>query len=197
MAKVVADMTMSLDGFIADEKDGVDELFGWYGNGDVPVPTADPRWTFQVSGASARHLRPMFEGEVGALVCGRRVFDQTQGWGGRHPVGAPVFVVSHSVPDGWPRADSPTTFHQDPIAALDAAKAVAGDRMVAVATPSLTQQYLDAGLLDEISVSLAPVLLGKGIPFFANLATAPIRLSDPTVIEGTGVTHLSYRVIKA
>jgi dihydrofolate reductase len=197
MAKVVADMTMSLDGFIADEHDGVEDLFGWYGNGDVTVPTADPRWTFQVSEASARHLRPAFDGSVGALVCGRRVFDYTQGWGGRHPVGAPVFVVSHSVPDGWPRDDSPTTFHHDAIAALDAAKAAAGDKMVAVATPSLTQQYLDAGLLDEIVVSLVPVLLGKGIPFFANLATAPIRLSDPVVVEGHAVTHLTYQVISA
>jgi hypothetical protein len=81
MAKVVADMTMSLDGFIADEHDGVEDLFGWYGNGDVTVPTADPRWTFQVSEASARHLRPAFDGSVGALVCGRRIFDHTQGWG--------------------------------------------------------------------------------------------------------------------
>jgi dihydrofolate reductase len=198
MAKVVADMTMSLDGFIADPDDGVNELFGWYGNGDVEVPTADPeRWTFKVSEASARHLRPSFSGAIGGLVCGRRIFDLTQGWGGHHPVGAPVFVVSHSVPDGWPRDDSPTTFHTGAIEALDAAKAVAGDRIVAVATPTLTQQYLDAGLLDEIVVSLVPVLLGKGIPFFANLATAPIRLDDPTVVEGTRVTHLTYRVQKA
>ena len=65
-----------------------------------------------------------------------------------------------------------------------------------MATPTLTQQYLDAGVLDEIVVSLVPVLLGKGIPFFANLATAPIRLSDPAVTEGTGVTHLTYQVVK-
>jgi dihydrofolate reductase len=194
MAKVSAEMSMSLDGFIADEADGVDELFGWYGNGDVVVPTADPRWTFMVTKASAEHLRPAFSGGVGALVCGRRVFDQTQGWGGHHPVGAPVFVVSHSVPDGWPRDDSPTTFHDDAIAALDAAKAVAGDRIVAVATPSLTQQYLDAGLLDEIVVSLIPVLLGRGIRFFDNLRTTPVRLTGPTVVEGRGVTHLTYGV---
>jgi dihydrofolate reductase len=196
MAKVVADMSMSLDGFIADPADGVDELFGWYGNGDVEVPSADERWTFNVSAASAEQLRPAFSGAVGALIAGRRVFDQTQGWGGRHPVGAPVFVVSHSVPAGWPRPDSATTFHDDALAALDAAKAVAGDRIVAVATPSLTQQYLNAGVLDEIVVALIPVLLGDGIPFFANLAKAPVRLSDPKVVEGTGVTHLTYRVLK-
>jgi dihydrofolate reductase len=189
-------MSMSLDGFIADESDGVDELFGWYGNGDVEVPTADPRLTFKVSAASAAHLRPALSGAVGALICGRRIFDQTQGWGGRHPVGAPVFCVSHSVPDGWPRDDSPTTFHTDALAALDAAQAVAGDKIVAVSTPTLTQQYLDAGRLDEIVVSLVPVLLGAGVPFFAHLAKTPVRLDDPTVVPGQGVTHLTYQVKK-
>jgi len=194
MGKVVADMSMSLDGFIADTSDGVQELFGWYGNGDVEVPTADPRWTFKVSEASAAFLRPAFSGAIGALVCGRRIFDLTQGWGGHHPVGVPVFCVSHSVPEGWPREDSPTTFHPDAIEALSAAQAVAGDRNVAVATPTLTQQYLDAGLLDEISVSLVPVLLGSGIPFFAHLTKTPVRLDDPAVVQGKGVTHLTYRV---
>jgi dihydrofolate reductase len=192
MAKVVADMSMSLDGFIANPDGGVDELFGWYNNGDVVVPTADPRWTFKVSEASARHLGSAFSGGVGALVCGRRIYDITKGWGGVHPVGAPVFVVSHTTPD-----DALFPFFDDAIAALDAAKAAAGDKMVAVATPPLTQQYLDAGLLDEIVVSLIPVLLGKGIPFFANLASAPVRLSDPTVTEGIGVTHLTYQVKRA
>jgi dihydrofolate reductase len=196
MGKVAAEMSMSLDGFIADTSDGVQELFGWYGNGDVEVKTADPRWTFRVSEASAAHLRPAFSGAVGALVCGRRIFDLTQGWGGHHPIGAPVFCVSHSVPDGWPRDDSPTTFHTDAIEALEAAQAAAGEKIVAVSTPTLTQQYLDAGRLDEIVVSLIPVLLGAGIPFFAHLAKTPVRLDDPTVVQGTGVTHLTYRVQK-
>ncbi|MFI7599592.1 dihydrofolate reductase family protein [Actinoplanes sp. NPDC049681] len=194
MAKVVADMSMSLDGFIADTQDRTEELFGWYGNGDVEVPTADPAMTFTVSEASAGHLRPALNGGVGALIAGRRIFDQTGGWGGRHPLGVPVFVVSHSVPDGWPRADSDTTFHTDAIAALEAAKKVAGDRIVAVSTPTLTRQYLDAGLLDEIVVSLVPVLLGSGVPYFADLAKTPVRLGDPTVVPGRGVTHLTYPV---
>jgi dihydrofolate reductase len=147
MAKVVADMSMSLDGFVADP-------------------------------------------------AGRRTFDQARGWGGRHPCGCPVFVVSHSVPAGWPRAGSATTFHDDALVALEAAEAIAGDRTVAVSTPTLTQQYLDAGVLDDIVVSLVPVLLGRGIPFFANLAKTPVRLSDPKVVQGTGVTHLTYAVLK-
>jgi hypothetical protein len=79
MATVVAEMSMSLDGFVADPEDGVAEVFGWYGSGDVEVPTADGRYTFRVSRASAEHLRPMFTGGVGALIAGRRIFDLTQG----------------------------------------------------------------------------------------------------------------------
>src|SRR5436305_1319504 len=109
MTLVVTEMSMSLDGFIADPSDGVEHLFGWYGNGPVEVPTADPRWTFHTSEASAAHLGEAFA-RVGALVCGRRIFDHTQGWGGNHPLGVPVFVVTHSVPEGWPRPDAPMTF---------------------------------------------------------------------------------------
>jgi len=109
MATVLANMSMSLDGFIADLSDGVEHLFGWYSNGDVTVPTADARWTFHPSEASAKHLRDGLT-NVGALVCGRRLFNHTGGWGGNHPMGVPVFVVTHSVPDGWPREDAPFTF---------------------------------------------------------------------------------------
>ncbi len=194
MARVIADMAMSLDGFVADPSDGVEHLFGWFGNGDVAVPTADPRWTFHTSEASARHLREAFA-NVGALVCGRRVFDLAGGWGGNHPTGAPVFVVTHTVPDGWPREDAPLTFVTDGVeSALAQAKTVAGDKVVAVATPDIAQQCLNEGLLDGIQVNLVPVLLGEGIRFFDNLAGAPIELEDPRVIEGTGVTHLYYRV---
>ncbi|MGV9772310.1 dihydrofolate reductase family protein [Streptosporangium sp. NPDC003464] len=122
-------------------------------------------------------------------------FECFVGWGGNHPMDVPVFVVSHSVPDGWPREDAPFTFVGDGIeSALAQARAVAGEKMVGVATATLTQQYLNAGLLDEIWVNLVPVLLGRGIRFFDNLAGAPIELEGPTVVEGSGVTHLCYRV---
>jgi dihydrofolate reductase len=190
MTKVIAEMSMSLDGFIADENDGVDELFGWYGNGEVTVPTAVEHLTFQVSPASAEHLRPAFNGAIGALICGRRVFDLTKGWGGKHPVGCPVFVVSHSVPADQHGA----AFFADPLAALSAARAQAGTGDIAVATPSITQQLLDAGELDAIVVSLVPVLLGRGIRFFDHLTTTPVRLSGPIVTEGRGVTHLTFNI---
>jgi hypothetical protein len=77
---------------------------------------------------------------------------------------------------------------------LSRASPSGGRRPLAVASPKIAQQCLDAGLLDEIQVDLVPVLLGKGIPFFENLATSPVELEDPEVVEGTGVTHLAYRV---
>ena len=194
MGKVVAALSMSLDGFVADENDDVTELFGWYQNGEVEVPSADPHRVFRVTEASAGFLRPALAG-AGAVICGRRLFDHTNGWGGRHPAGCPVFVVSHAVPGGWPRTNSPTSFYPDAISALEAAQKEAGERAVSVHTPALTRQYLDAGLLDEITVSLVPVLLGAGTSLFGAQVVTPVRFSDPEVVEGRGVTHLTYRVL--
>ncbi|HEX8034428.1 MAG TPA: dihydrofolate reductase family protein, partial [Ktedonobacterales bacterium] len=120
------------------------------------------------------------------------------GWGGNHPAGVPVFVVTHSVPDGWPRDDAPFTFVTEGVeSAVAQAKAVAGDKITSVASANIAQQCLNAGLLDEIAVDLVPVLLGKGIRFFDHLTTAPVELEGPQVIEGTRVTHLRYRVRKS
>ena len=194
MATVIADMTMSLDGFIADPNDGVEQLFGWYDNGPVTIPTADTGLTFHTSEASAARLRDVLA-NGGALIGGRRIFNITNGWGGHHPMGVPAFIVTHSIPDGWPRNGDALTFVTDGVAsAVAQAKAVAGDKVVAVASANIAQQCLDLGLLDGVSVNLAPVLLGQGIRFFDHLTTAPIQLEDPEVIEGTSVTHLYFRV---
>ena len=194
MTAVIANMSMSLDDFIADPSDGVEHLFKWYGNGDVSVPTAQPDRTFRTSAASAEHLREAFE-TIGALVSGRRLFDLTGGWGGNHPAGVPVFVVTQNVPDGWPRDDASFTFVTSGVeSAIEEARATAGDKYVGVASANIAQQCLNAGLLDEIRVDLIPVLLGDGIRFFDNLKGAPVHLDGPRVIEGTGVTHLHYRV---
>jgi dihydrofolate reductase len=192
MSQVIADMSMSLDGYIADSNESVDRLFGWFMNGDVEVPGMP----FRTSAASAEVLRDALQ-NVGALISGRRNFDIAQGWGGAHGMGVPVYVVTHSVPDGWENNGDGMRFVTDGVAsAVAQAKAAAGDKIVGVATPSITQQCLDAGLLDAIHVNLIPVLLGDGIPFFANLASAPVELEGPQVVEGTGVTHLTYRVRK-
>ena len=192
MATVIADMSMSLDGYVADTEDRTDQVFGWYFGGDTPVPTENPHITFQVSEASAKELREAIDG-VGALIAGRRTFDLAGGWGGAHPIGAPVVVMTHEPPSGY--EDAPFHFVTDGIeSAVAKAKELAGDKVVAVASPDITRQCLDAGLLDGIRVSLVPVLLGGGVPWFANLAGAPIQLEGPTVTEGAGVTHLDYRV---
>ncbi|MCX4726725.1 dihydrofolate reductase family protein [Streptomyces sp. NPDC090052] len=192
MAKVTANMSMSLDGFVSHPSDGVDQLFRWYGNGDVTVRTADPNMTFQVSEASAQRLNRGLS-EIGVLVYGRRTFDDAGGWIGGHPLGRPVIVVSHSIPDGWPRADTPLTFVTDGVeSAIAQARATAGGKKVVIGSADLTQQCINAGLLDELDVDLVPLLLGSGVRFLDNLREAPRALEGPTVVEGNGVTHLTY-----
>lgn len=192
MSNVIANMSMSLDGFIADPSDGIDQLFGWMGNGDVEVPTAVEWATFRMSQASADYMREALAG-VGALITGRHLFDITQGWGGTHPLGVPVFVVTHEAPTDWPHTNT-FTFVDSVEEAVRLAKEVAGDKNVVVASSKIAQQCLDAGLLDAVDVDLVPILLGEGVRWFDNLAKAPVRLGNPTVIEGNGVTHLAYPV---
>ena len=107
MARVIAELSMSLDGFVADPADQVGPLFDWYGNGPVETPTAFPdKWQFRTSQASAGYLRKTMA-SVRAVIGGRRLFE-VGGWGpGGHPFGRPIFVVTHAVPDGWPGADWP------------------------------------------------------------------------------------------
>src|SRR4051812_34645029 len=198
MSKVVAIMSMSLDGFVADRNDGVGEVFDWYMNsGDVEFHTggADPM-TFNVARQSAEHLRGLWS-ELGAVLTGRRTFEVADGWGGNHAWG-PAFVVTHQIPDGWPRPNSTVHFVTDGIAsAVRQAKAAAGGKSVAVHGADTIQQCLNAGLLDEINVDIAAVLLGSGVRLFDHLAHTPAVLGNPTVIAGVGVTHLRYPVRKA
>ncbi len=147
-----------------------------------------------MSKASAGYLRDL-HASVGAAIVGRRLFDFIGGWGGTSPLGCPVFVVTHTVSEGWPRADAPFTFVTAGVdSAVAQAKTAAGEGLVEVSGPNVIQQCLNAGLIDEVRISLVPVLLGEGIRFFDNLSGTPVQLEDPRVIEGTGVTHLSYRV---
>jgi dihydrofolate reductase len=194
MATVIASLTMSVDGFIALPDDGVGHLFDWYGSGDVAIRWPGMDMVSNVTPASADYLRATIAG-AGAIVVGRRVYDYTRGWGGNHPLGVPLFLVTHRPPESWPTPDAPFTAVPDGVAAaIGQAKAVAGDKAVALAGPSIIGQALDLGLVDEIAIDLAPVLLGAGIRFFGELAQAPLLLDDPEVIEGSRVTHLRYRV---
>ena len=162
MTKVVALMSMSLDGYVADANDGVAEVFDWYFSGDVEVPTASAGsdMTFRVSAPSAEHLRGLVA-EVGAMLTGRRTFEVADGWGGQHPWDMPAFVVTHHVPDGWPRPGSTVQFVTDGIeSAVAQAKSAARPKSVGVHGARTIQQCLDAGLLDENRIDLAAVLLG-------------------------------------
>lgn len=194
MATVFAGFTMSLDGFIANPDDSVENLFDWFDSGDTEFVFPDGKMTVRLSPASAMVMRDIWQA-VGAIVTGRRMFDIAHGWGGTHPLNVPVFVVSHSIPEGWPRDDAPFTFVTDGVeSAIEQAKKVAGEKVVVVAGANVAQQALKAGLVDEIEVDLVPVLLGRGIRCFEYLGVEPIKLERTIAVMAPDVTHLRFRV---
>ena len=149
--------------------------------------------TFKVSAPSAQHLRDLLS-ELGAVLTGRRTFEVADGWGGNHAWG-PAFVLTHQIPAGWPRPNSTVHFVTDGIeSAVNQAKTAAAGKNVGVHGADTIQQLLNAGLLDEISVDVAALLLGSGVRLFDRLAGTPSVLGSPTVIQGVGVTHLRYPV---
>jgi dihydrofolate reductase len=193
MGKVFTHMTMSLDGYIADPKDDIGELFEWYQAGEVDIPNQNETVEMKVDDSSAELLRE-WTSNTGALIAGRRLFDIADGWGDKHPVNAPVVVVTHQPPsdaaERWPT----TTFVDSVEAGVAKAKEIAGDRNVTIASASITQQALALGLVDEVCVSLVPVLFGEGISYFGKLDKGHLLLEDPDVIPGRRATHLRYQV---
>ncbi len=149
--------------------------------------------TFTMSDASAAHVRELTSG-LGAVLTGRRTFEVAGGWGGNHAWG-PAFVLTHDVPAGWPRPDSTVHFVTDGLeSAVAQAKAAAGDKSVGVHGADTISQLLNAGLLDELNIDLAAVLVGAGTRLFDALENTPVTLGNPTVVAGEGVTHLRYPV---
>jgi len=194
MGKVIASATMSLDGYIAFEDDDIGELFEWYDNGDVEIENEGELPPFHVSRASADYWRS-WVGSLGALVVGRELFDLTDGWHGRHPMGVPIVVVTHEPPRDWSYPGSEDfTFVTDGVAAAIAtAKEIAGDRDVGVTAGTIAAQALEAELVDDVAIDLAPVVMGSGKRYFAD--AGPVRLGNPTrVVEGDRVLHLRYPV---
>jgi dihydrofolate reductase len=188
--------SMSLDGFIADANDKVGPLFDWYGNGDVAFTGTDPDRVFHVSQASADYLADAWA-NLAAGVCGRRLFDITNGWNGRPPTSEAAFVVTHEPPADWIAAnpDAPFTFVTDGVErAVEQAKAFAGDRDVSVTAGDVGGQALLAGLVDEVRIDLVPVLFGGGVRYFGAFSGMQQLLEDPAVVHGDRVTHLRYRV---
>lgn len=203
MGKVVFNMTMSLDGFVAGPNDspenglgdGGDALFKWYFSGNTEISVGSGSPVLKVSPQSAKILKEAMR-TYGAGVWGRRTFDIARAWGG-HPPGTPCFIVTHTVPQEWVYKGSPFAFVTDGIeSAIRQAKKAAGDKDVVVCTASILQQCLNAGLMDEIHVDVAPLLLGNGVRLFDHLSIKPIELESIRVIEAPGVTHLGFRIVK-
>jgi dihydrofolate reductase len=200
MGKVVVDLTVSLDGFVAGAGDGPDLPLGRGGERLFTWMTAGPE-----SNRVEDRLMPPDASKVvvdewmsdcGAIVSGRRTFDIANGWKGGHPIDVPIFVVTHQAPTHgeWsPRV----SFVTDGIEhALELAQEAAGDLKVSVSAADTAQQLLRAGKLDEIQISVVPLLLGAGVRLLDHIGPDPIPLEQTRVIESDGVTHLRYRVVR-
>ncbi len=192
MTKVIFDISMTLDGFVTASNvrpeqpmgDGGQRLHEWVTGGDE----------------RNRELLAEAMNYVGAVIAGRRTYDiSVPWWGADGPAGlarVPVFVVTHEA-----QAESPEagvyTFVTDGIeSALEQAKAAAGDKDVAVmGGADIGQQYVRAGLVDEISIHLVPVLFGGGTRMFEHLGSEHIQLETVEVIETAAATHLRFRVV--
>jgi dihydrofolate reductase len=191
MGKVVLYSTVSVDGFIADDNDQPGPLFDWLTSGDVPL---DEAGQLKVSQASYEHTRAYWD-RIGVTVVGRHVFDLTDGWDGTPPSGIDhVVVVSHRpAPDGW-RPEAPFRFADGVDAAMTTAQELAGDRTVEVAAGDVGGQMLAAGLVDEVAMDVAPVVLGTGKRFFGSVAAQHLLEDPDVVIASNRVLHLRYRV---
>jgi dihydrofolate reductase len=203
MSKVHADITMSLDGFVAGRNDGP----------DLPLGEGGERlhdWVFRLDtwrkahglegGETNRDSEVLAEAveENGAVVLGRRMFDNAHGWGDNPPFHVPVFVLTHEAREPESKEGGTTfTFVTDGIeSALDQAKEAAGERNVAIGGGANTiQQYLAARLIDEVQVHIAPMLLGGGVRLFDGL-DPELELETARVIESPLVTHVRFRVVK-
>ena len=205
MSNVIFDMGMSLDGFIAGPNAGPRNALG---DGGMRIH----RWVFDLE--SWRERQSLLGGQTnrddevsnetfartGAYVMGRRMFDEGEvGWPDPPPFRAPVFVLTHHERKPWVRQEGTTfTFVTDGIeSAIEQARAAAGDKDVRIAGGANTiQQFIKAGLLDELQIHLAPILLGDGVRLFDHPGTEQIELERTRVIDSPRVTHLTFRVVK-
>jgi dihydrofolate reductase len=197
MGKTVMGAVVSLDGFIADDNDGVGPLFDWYGNGDVTWSFPGTDDEARSTQASADFMRSHYR-DVAAVVIGRRLFDLTNGWSGKPAAGEHVFVVTHQPPTDWEHADTaPFTFVDGVEKAIAAAKEFAGDRDVDVAAGQIGSQALKLGLIDQVVVNQVPVVFGSGHPFFATPAynDAPYTALGRSLLRAAAADPLSPRSV--
>jgi dihydrofolate reductase len=215
MARLTLDITMSLDGFIAGPNQSLEQPLGEGGERlhEWLVRLASFRERHGLSGGETNGDTEVVEESLrgtGAVVMGRRMFSGGEGpwegdprangwWGDEPPFHAPVFVLTHHPRETVVKQGGTTfTFVTDGIeAALEQARAAAGNKDVAVAGgASVVQQYLKAGLLDELQIHVVPLLLGGGVRLFDQLGTEQVELEGTRVIQSPAVTHLTYRVVK-
>lgn len=202
MSRVILNISMSLDGFIAGTNDSPksplgdkgDKLQAWMFSGEV---TSETNSFFKLSEIDKKVFDSAAK-KTGAMIVGRRTYDIVNGWEGSHPLeNVPVFVLTHQIPNDSPRGKTPFTYVLGGVEqAVKEAKQVAGTKDVSVGTASVAQQCIELGLLDGLDLHIAPTLLGKGTRLFDHIGQESITLESTEVIEGTGVIHVKYDVIK-
>jgi len=195
MGKVTCDMAISVDGFVAGPNQRLDAPFG-----DGVDDNTLHGWMFEEPDANAAEIAAITD--AGAFIMGRNMFGPDRGdwdmswtgwWGPEPPYHAPVFVLTHH--ERAPlEMEGGTTFHfvtGGVTEALERARSAAGERNVAIAGGAATvNQYLAAGLIDELRLHVAPVLLGRGERLFAGVDRTDLT---PVDVRHTGrVTHLRY-----
>ncbi len=191
MARVICDMSASLDGYVTGPDDSRENPFG------VGAGMLHDWLSVAATDDDRAVLQEMLDG-VGATVMGRTSFEKNEGdgeWGDGGPVGdVPCFVVTHTEPTtSYPPV---FTFVTDGVAsAIEQAKRTAGDKVVGLHGATVMQQALPLGLVDEIWVHVIPVLLGGGTPLFATLDSA-IRLERTQALATPAATHLGFRVVR-
>jgi dihydrofolate reductase len=194
MTKVIFDTSMSLDGFMTASNQTPEEPLG---DGGERLH----EWAFSEADDRSREVLTRGVETAGAVIAGRRTYDDSlPWWGADGPTGEarlPLFVVTHSQPQEVP-AGGVYTFVTDGIrSALQQAKAAAGDKNVLVmGGADIGQQFLRAGLLDEIQIHLVPVLFGSGTRMFEQLGDGHVHLEIAEVIGASEATHLRYRLVK-
>jgi dihydrofolate reductase len=191
MARVICNMSTSLDGYVTGPNDSRENPFG-----DGAGMLHD--WMFDAATDEDRAILQDVLDSVGAIVMGRRSFDKNEGdggWGDAGPLGdTPCFVVTHS----RPTASHPAvfTFVTDGVeSAIEQAKQAAGEKVVGLHGATIMQQALPLGLVDEIRVHVVPVLLGGGTPLFGTL-DASITLERTEARVTPAATHLAFRVVR-
>ena len=191
MARVICDMSASIDGYVTGPNDSRENPFG-----DGAEMLHD--WIFDAATDDDRAVLRDVVDNVGAVVMGRTSFDKNEGeggWGDGGPLGdVPCFVVTHNKPT---TSHPPIyTFVTEGVAgAIEQAKEAAGDKVVALHGATVMQQALPLGLVDEIRVHVIPVLLGGGTPLFAELDSA-IRLERTQALATPAATHLAFSVVR-